>query len=319
MEKTYNLFKKFLPMISIIAFCGMGFALLSLLFYYNEATISIDFKNVIPIMAVLFLLAAFAACVYFTLKIDKLHITRIKKTSGFTKFSVFLVGILATALFLYNFLQFVLQPVFTLAVPATLFKTLRMGFSIQFIVYLALEILPKKIKHKAVIIPKWIKPFMAVCTLIWAIFGLLGIYFFTGLPTTNIFKLAYIFYYVLVIIFFYFEIKFELLTPNHRGYVLSAMLLFSFTFIFSGSMTFAKFLGRLSNVTISDFEIFLSVALGIYALAKMMAIQNTLKFVMSRNEGSGRHRHHRHHRSSSTTENIEPATIQIEDDSTSNK
>lgn len=301
MEKTYSLFKKFIPIIFILSLASLVFALLSLIYYYNNATVSVNFKNVIPIMSIVFLLASIATAVYFTFQIDKLYITRVKKDSGFSKFAVLLVAILACALFFFDFLNFVQVPTLSLAYQSKFFKTLRMGFFIQFIAYFILELIPRKIKHKTINIPTWIKPFVSICSIIWCIFGLLSIYFFANLPTANFFKIVFIFYYVLLTLFLFFEIKFEILTPNHRGYVLSSLLLFIFTFVVLGSIMLAKFLGKLPAVTISEFEIFLSFALSIYAFSKLVAIQGTLKHVISRSEGSShRHHHHHHHHSKAT-------------------
>ena len=48
MEKTYNLFKKYLPIILVLCFIGLVFGILSFVYYYNMSTVSINFKNVIP-------------------------------------------------------------------------------------------------------------------------------------------------------------------------------------------------------------------------------------------------------------------------------
>ena len=105
-------------------------------------------------------------------------------------------------------------------------------------------------------------------------------------------------YYVLAALFFLFEIKFELIShKGHRGYMLTALLLFSYTFISSGAIILVKFMGGLADITISNFEMFLPLALGLYALAKMIAIKNTIKFIMKRDQQTISEHHHSHHHS----------------------
>lgn len=121
------------------------------------------------------------------------------------------------------------------------------------------------------------------------------IYFWQELPTSNIFKLAIMFYYIIVVLFFMFEIKFELFVPYVKGYIFTALLLFIYSFAVIGPLMLAKFFGRLSAVSISEFEIFLAFSLGIYALSKLVAMQQTMNFVMKRSDSSHGHSHHHHH------------------------
>ena len=73
-------------------------------------------------------------------------------------------------------------------------------------------------------------------------------------------------YLVLATLFLLAEIGFEMFSKGHRFYVLTASCLFITTIVFTGSITIAMFFGRLAEVTISPIEIFVGVALGIYAL-----------------------------------------------------
>lgn len=291
MEKVYTLFKKYLPIILIVSSIALVFGLLSLIYYYNESTVSISFKNVVPIFTVILATIAVIVSILFTSKVDKLHITKIKKSFGLCKFASLLVATLAAALFFFDFFRFVLNPG-----QFSSLRIIRLLVFIPFIAYIVINVIPRKIKRKRVELPGWLKPISAISTIIWSILGLLMIYFWDELPTTNIFKLIFLFYYIIVILFFMFEIKFELLTPCVKGYIITALLLFVYTFAVIGPLMIAKFLGRLTAVKISEFEIFLAFALGIYAFAKLMAMQQTMHFVMKKGARShGHHRHHHHH------------------------
>ena len=290
MQKIYNLFRKYLPIVLVVSSITLVFGLLSLIYYYNESTVSIDFKNVVPIFTVIFMAIAVLTSIIFSLKVDKLHITKIKKSFGLCKFASLLAATLAAALFFFDFFRFVLNPG-----QFSSLRIIRLLVFIPFVIYIVLNVIPRKIKTRRIELPHWLKPTAAICTIVWSILGLLMIYFWPELPTTNLFKLIFLFYYVIVTLFFMFEIKFELLTPVVKGYVITALLLFVYTFAVIGPLMIAKFLGRLTEVTISEFEIFLAFALGIYAFAKLVAMQQTMRFVMKNNGTSHEHRHHHHH------------------------
>ena len=290
MQKIYNLFRKYLPIVLVVSSIALVFGLLSLIYYYNESTVSIDFKNVVPIFTVILMAIAVLASIIFTSKVDKLHITKIKKSFGLCKFASLLAATLAAALFFFDFFRFVLNPG-----QFSSLRIIRLLVFIPFVVYIVLNVIPKKVKTRRIELPHWLKPITAICTIVWSILGLLMIYFWQELPTTNLFKLIFLFYYVIVTLFFMFEIKFEISSPVVKGYVITALLLFVYTFAVIGPLMIAKFLGRLTEVTISEFEIFLAFALGIYAFAKLVAMQQTMKFVMKNNGTSHGHHHHHHH------------------------
>ena len=289
MEKIYNLFRKYLPIVLAVSSIALVFGLLSLLYYYNESTINIDFMNVVPIFTVILTAIAIIISIVFTSKVDKLHITKIKKSFGLCKFASLLAATLAAALFFFDFFRFVLNPG-----QFSSLRIIRLLVFIPFVAYIVINVIPRKVKSRRIELPHWLKPTTAICTIVWSILGLLMIYFWQELPTTNLFKLIFLFYYIIVTLFFMFEIKFELLTPVVKGYVITALLLFVYTFAIIGPLMIAKFLGRLTEVTISEFEIFLAVALGIYAFAKLVAMQQTMRFVM-KNSGTSTKHHHRHH------------------------
>ena len=275
---------------------------------YNDATMSIDMSQVIPYCAIFFIVLAIFFVSFLTFKIDHLRITKVKKSFGICKFASLLAATLAAASFFFDFFRFVDQPA-----QFSAFRIIRLVVFIPFIAYLIINAIPKKIKRKRIVLPSWLKPICAVATLVWCILGLVMIYFWqssayeTTMSTVNIFRIAFIFHYILVTLFFAFEIKFELLSPVPKAYVFFSGLLFTYSFTVIGPIMLRSILIESNNLgSISLFEIFLAFALGLYALSKLIAMQQTMRFVMKKNSGGSHHHHrsHRHHHSKSEGEAV---------------
>ena len=307
MNKVYNLFKKYLPIISGLAVMSALFGLLTLIYYYNKDTVSISFANVIPICTVIFFILAVAFVIVFVSKVNNIYISKIKKSYGFCHFAAALSAALAAALFLFDFFRFVQTPTTSSAL-----RILRLVAFVPFILYLVLGMVPRRFRKKTIRISIKIKYVAAIGAIVWAVLGLLMIYFWEGLPMTNIFKITHLFFYVFLLLFLAFEIKFELITPAPRLYLLFSLLLFVYSTALTGSVMLAKFFGFIQEVTISEFEIFLAFALGIYALSKMVAIPKTIKLVKEKSRSRRHHRHHRHseEKAEKTTEDINDEEIQ---------
>ena len=307
MQKTYLIFKKYLPIILAVSALALIFGLLTMVYYYSDNTMSIDFKNVIPIFTAALVLIAFVLSIVFTFKVNNTGISKIKKSFGVCKFASLLAATLAAASFFFDFFRFVDQPG-----QFSVFRIIRLIVFIPFIAYLIINVIPKKIKRKRVTLPVWLKPVTAFSSLIWCILGLVMIYFWqapsysTVLGTTNIFKVAFIIYYLFVTIFFIFEIKYEFISSAPKGYVLFSSFLFVYSITIIGPIMLKTVLSESSNLgSISLFEIFLAFALGLYALAKMIAMQQTMRFVIKKRGGSThahRHHHHHHHHKHSKSE-----------------
>ena len=292
MKKTYDLFRKYILIILILAFIGVIFGTLSLIHYYNDNTMSISFIQPIPIFAITFFALTVCAYVILAVKTPSLHVKRLKRDSGFSKFASALAAALVAALFLFDFVRFI-SPGTSLMTT----KIVRLPVSVPFIIYFVIELIPSKIKRKKISIPSWLPPLCSFCAVAWCIVGLLSIYFWSGvgsLPTTNFFKITHMLYYLVAAIFFLADFSFSHLGKGHRLYVLSAFTLFTITAIFTGSTTIAKFAGLLTHMNISQFELVTAIAIGIFALSKMLAVPFTIKYVMKR-EGSSGHSHHHHH------------------------
>ncbi len=309
MEKNYSLFKKYLPVLIIVSVIGLIFGLFSLGYdSYNPATVSVDFSDVIPIFWLSFLAISYIVAFVFTFQIKDLRINRIKKTSSFSKFAALLAAGLISALFIFNFIQFV-----KLESSLSPAKITRLAFSIPFIGYLIIGILPKKIHRKKFEIPKWILPLASVGAIAWCISSLFAIYFWAGasaLPTTNFFRLSHMFYLALATVFFLAEVSFEMFGKGHRLYILSATCLFVTTTVLTGTVMVSSLLGNGKEISISGFEIFVGVSLGIYALSKLFAIQHTIKHVIKQQK-EGIHRHHHHHHHSKSRKAAKPSETDI--------
>ena len=282
MKDTLKLFRRFLPIIFLLSILGAFFGLLTFLFYLDLAAPKSTINwNIIPIITVLLLVSAIGVSLAFAIKTEKIHIKRIKKNTAISKFANLLVATLASALFLFDFFRFVEAPA-----DFSVWRILRLVVFVPFIAYMVIAIIPRKIRKKTVVIPKWATYVSSASTIIWCILGLITLYFFNVIAMTDIFKLIFMIYYIIVILFFVTEVQFELLGAGHRAYLFSALALSAYTFVLSGSITIGMFIGKLRDIHISAFEVFLSLTIGIYAFSKMIAIQSTLKYEIEKNRNS---------------------------------
>ena len=300
MQKTYLIFKKFLPIILAVSALALIFGLLTMVYYYNDATMSIAIKNVIPIFTVGLIFISLALSIVFTAKVHNTGISKIKKSFPICKFTSLLAATLAAASFFFDFFRFVDQPG-----QFSVFRVVRLIIFIPFITYLVLNVIPRKIRRRPITLPDWLKPLTSIATLVWCLLGLVMIYFWQStsysavLGTTNIFRIAFIIYYLFVTVFFAFEVKYELISSAPKGYVLFSTLLFVYSFTVIGPIMLKTVLIESSNLgSISLFEIFLAFALGLYALGKMIAMQQTMRFVMKKHGNSGHSHKHHHHKHS---------------------
>ena len=291
MEKTYSAFKKFIPIILVLSLLSIIFGVFTLLHYYDKYTISIQFSNVIPIFAIIFTVLTVVAYIILAVKTPTLHVKRLKRDSGFSKFASALAAAFVTALFLFDFIRFV-SP--STALMTT--KIIRLPVSIPFIAYFVLELIPSKIKRKKISIPSWVPVLCSLCAIAWCVIGALSTYFWSGLPITNFFKISHILYYILGALFFLADFAFNHFGKGHRLYIISAFSFFAIVAIFTGSTTVGTLAGWLQDMTISQFELVTAIALGIFALSKMIAVPYTIKYVLKR-EGRNSHRSHHHHHS----------------------
>lgn len=274
MQKTLNLFKKMLPIIISLTMGAFFFGLLSFIYYYNNATMSVNFKSIISIIYIIFTACAYGTAIAFSVKAKHIHIRKIKRTNNFFKFSSLLAAIMATALFLFDFFRFV-----TVESLSSSWRLVRLIFFIPLICHIVIGLIPKKYKRHTIVVPKWLKIASSVGSVLWSIFGLLTIYFWNALPTTNFFKLMHVFFYLFAILFFLFEAKFELLKPNHRLYIFFSLALFIHSVTFVGTTMFAKLFGSLSKVALSEFELVCALCIGIYALSRVYSIAVTLRHI----------------------------------------
>ena len=292
MEKTYVTFKRFILLILVLSALSIVFGAFSLVHYYDSDTISIQFKNVIPIFSIVFAGLTVIAFVVLTIKTPNLHIKRLKRDSGFSKFAAALAAALVTALFLFDFIRFISPSSSLMTI-----KIIRLPVSIPFIVYFVLELIPSKFKRKRISIPDWLPTLCSICAVAWCVIGALSIYFWSALPITNFFKISHMLYYILGALFFLSDFAFNHLGQGHRLYIFTTCSFFALVAIFTGSTAIGKFTGLLPNMGISQFELVTALSLGVFALSKLIAIPYTLKYVMKK-EGRSGHHHHHHSRTS---------------------
>ncbi len=310
-KKTYKTMNIFLPIILGLGLLTVPFGILTFIFNYNSVTKNVNFAQVAPVLFLIILAGAIGVSIALTVKVKTFHITRLKRDSAFLKFASLLASIMVLVLFAYDFYKFL----FTTDIISVL-KIIRLVFAFPFAIHLFLSFLPRRINRRPVQVPKWLSLGCAISSILWSLIGLMALYF-SSIPQ-NFFTITHTLFYVIVVLYFLFEIKFQFINQGStRAHLITALLLFAFTMAVACSATIALMAGKISNVGISAFEFVCAWSLGLYALSRIFAVKSTLKHVLDSADtdmSSSKFRHShgkkeesKHSSDNSSKENIEKA------------
>ena len=269
--------------------CGIGLnVIFSLIAYgldFDDITAKYVFPSVTATLFFVFFILSLAFAGLFAAKSKHLYITRIRKKSSFLKLSSWLAASILLLLFLHETAR--LLAIGHVQNPAIFdgWRIARYVLTIPFSAYFVVMVFPTKIKKTRIKIPNGIKYFLSLCAIAWCIVSALTFYFSQDLSMTNSFMHWEIIYSLICAMFFIFEAKFEYLKPNNALYVFFtlATCIIGFTFSVSGilglSMGFFE-----SNVGLSETQHITNFGLALYALARIYAIPNTMKYVMDNDD-----------------------------------
>lgn len=281
MNKTYKLLTKNTAFIFLATLLSIFLGLLTFLFYFDSTTSTIAFGNVIPILFILSIVGTLALSVLTTVKAKHFGVSKIKRSSSFFKFSSYLVCAMLVLFFFYDLFIFILQPA-----QITFLRSVRIVLFIPMIAHIVISVLPNKIKRTKIEISQPVRIVAGIGAVLWAVVSLLTVYFDYAILTNNVFKTILIFVYLLASLFFLYDAKFILIKPCPKPFVLSSLALFIVTFSFTLGALIARMFGKTGSLGISEFEIIVSLALGIYAFSKLCAFINTMKFIMENSYSS---------------------------------
>jgi len=299
MKHSYKFLTKCLPFILGGALLTTVIGCLAFLLGYNSKTSWLNLSGAFSILYIIALLATLGFAVYTSIKTDNIHITRIKKNSGFLKAAASLACIITMFSFCFDFIKIIIGS-YGGYEPFEPSRIARFIFTLPLSVYFLLMVLPSKFKRKKIKVPKAITYICSVSTILWCVISILAIYFYKGLATMNITKIMHLLVYLSFAVFFLFEVKFELIKPSTKGYLISGFT----AFILSAGFTLTVWLSRIMGIipkgkAFSDTELILTILIGFYALARMYAIPKTMKHVLENSDNSSfsskfsRHSHKR--------------------------
>lgn len=267
MRKTYALLKKCIPIITVCLVPILLFGILSFAFCYNYETYSLKIPAVVTCIFLVFVVALIAFCAYVSIKSNGVKVMGIKKDHGFLKFAAYLSSVTMLVGFIYDFASIVQHPSLF-----GVFRVIKFILSIFVCAYFIISVFPKKIKRTKIIIPRWIKYTLSVCTVLWGIAGIFTVYFLDGLLTSEISRISQVLLYVLITLFFLFEAEVDHLTPKYRAYIFSAFALDVLVCAFPLPMLLIPSVQRFSVM-----ELLYPISIGIYAFARIIALMSTMK------------------------------------------
>lgn len=276
MQKNYNLFKKFYPAILAELLCVFILGTVSFKLYYNMETCRLNFSKALPIILIVSIILTIATALVFAIMgTANLRVARIKKDFIFLIVSSCFAGIMAFVLFVYRVIQLGKDDM-------SAFKIIQTLLLLPLGVYFVLNVFSSKTGENGIKTPKELKYALSICAVIWAMLGIFSMYFYNEkyFFTNNIFKVTQILIYVAFSAFLLFEAKFEHFSPNYKMYIFSAFVSATLTFAFSAGVIIAKITKSVPKAqSLSMAEILCSLAIGIYALARMFGLFRTIKYI----------------------------------------
>lgn len=285
MRKTYKFLKLFtliiLAELALIALFGtVAFSFIT----KDSATVTLRFPHIITVIFYLLIIATVATAVYACVRSKNVGITHIKKNNRFLQFASCFAAIMMLVFFVYECVVIASDTTGTNAASHTLYfvsRSVRWILSLVSCIYFVLQALPKRFRHLRIRIPKWLSVTSAICAILWAVVGLIVVYFDYKVGNSETAKVGQLLAYASIAIFLLFESEFELAKPRTKAYMISAFVCSAITFAFPLSISVAKIIGKISVYrAFSQAELLLTFAVGLYALAKMFALVSTMHTVI---------------------------------------
>lgn len=284
MRNTYRFLKKSLAIILICLLAVVIFSVICFAFMYDADRYALRFPHVVTIMLYLFVVGTIAYSIFVCVKAKSINVTHIKKNNKLLQFASMLTAIMMLIFFIYECVVSITRANFQLYF---FFRVTRWLLSLPACLYFAFQAIPKKIHRTKIVVPTWAKVTMSICSIAWCVFGILTTYF-SSLPTTDIAKITQLIVYASLALFLVFEGEFQNAKQRHKPYMISAFICTTLTFAFPLGISVAKIIGKMSPYrAFSQPELLLSVAIGVYALAKMSALVSTMHTVIESSNTGG--------------------------------
>ena len=304
MKKTYNFLRKSLLFVIIGAIATSAVGVVALALGYNNTTSWLQLKGACTIIFAIFGLATVGFTAFVSIKAENIHIEKIRKSSGFVKLTSFLAFAIIFFIFGFELVKTILASYKeSFSSYFSIWRIMKFIFALPCSLHFLFMALPSKYKRKKIVIPKPLLYITSSSTVIWAIFGLLATYFYTQLTTMNILKIWHLLTFLVFIVFFLFEVKFEHIKPNPKAYIFVSLMAFIASMAFSLTTIIGLICGIIpASKSFSAVELTSAFVVGLYALSRVCALIGTMKYVLVTRDNSSHSSkfdsHHHHHHSS---------------------
>lgn len=287
MKKTYSFLKTriFVLLGELIAIAIMGAVMFTYL--YDEYDHALRFPNVITILFALLIAGTIATAIVICLQAEEIGITRIKKTNKFILFADALGLIMMLAFFIYECITCMAYMSGSLD-AFTIFRVIRWVISSPACGYFLIQALPNKINRVKIEIPYALKIGASVSIILWSILGIFTTYFAPQMSPNDISKISMMFVYAVMALYFIFEGEFNYVKTQHKPYMIFAFICSAVTFAFPFGISIAKIFSFPFNQALSQPELLVCSAIGVYSLAKMFALISTMRIVIENSHGRSR-------------------------------
>ena len=294
MKKSSKTYSIFLIAFALITLMGIVFCTLSLCLSYDFKISNIRLNNAFSILFIVFSSLCFATPIILSIITKPTgKITRtingtlfFKIASGFLIASLLPLMVYDSILVVKEFWLLTKVYVYTGSSLFACFKQyfelwrfLRILLSFPLIGHLSFTFLPKEAD-----VPRSLKTVFHVCAVFWPIVTPIMYYFYPTMPDTHpipeFFKVTFSVLFIMLTLFFLFEFKWIYFEPGIRVYSAITAITSMFAFIVSVS-TIISVIGKLTiyEMSISIFEVIVSLVLAFFVLAKWIETYKTIKIV----------------------------------------
>jgi hypothetical protein len=286
MKRVYDFFRKFYWLFILGVILNVAFGLVAFgMDYENEQFV---IPRVGSTLFLIFLISSLGFAIFFAYKAKNLHITKVRnQASNFLKLASWLSCAIAIFFFVFESIKFIFTKYIDGASAITFPRVARYILTLPLAAYFFLEAFPTKIKKKKIVIPRFLNYILSVCTIIWGIMSILAVYKYEKLSSTNMLKNWQIIFYLVLTLFFLFEAKFKHVNQKGFCYVLSAASLFILAVSFSITVILSLSFGFIPldhSESFTEVEYVLGFLFGLYAFARLHAMQKTMKHIMDNDD-----------------------------------
>ncbi len=277
MRKTCRFLEKFILVVLIELLFVALFGTVSFSFMHDAETNTLVMPHIVTIVFLIFILGTIGTGVFMAFKAKEICVVSIKKTEPFLLFASAFAAILSLTFFIYECVISIVRGQMS---AYFVFRATKWVLSLVLVAYFIIQALPKKVGKMRIHVPSSAKIGVSICAILWAVFGVLTVYF-NALQINDVSKVSQLIVYASIAVFFVFEGEFDNVKAVHKPYMISAITCSALSFAFPLGISLSKILGKYSPFgAFSQPELLLTFSIGLYAFAKMVAMVRTMRIVV---------------------------------------